>query len=1146
MWPSLKAVALWTAVAGSVAAATVLAASRFDLLPEFGQMIGGGEGSPDDFSKKAYDENGNPLSGPVAVGQVIQYVLRYKLPLGGTSGHATINDTLSANQTYVPGSVDAPGWSLSTPVYNLNHEVYSSPGFGPSNFILTVPAISGFAGAPGGGGDGYEPVPVVTSTGTKVFGVNHHQAFAGRIMCWYGATLARCSPAYPKFVSTSPEQRGTPDFPHAAVHDKKLYFPVGRYDQFALTTLEFGIGCWDAETDSPCPFISLPGQPSLNMAGNTVPYLGANLDFYVAGVRADPQNPTHLLMYALDQVYCVDIGLPGAPACAGWTPPTIPHQTTNARSRDMFVEEGGTRLYVSNTLPPRVYCIELSNGSFCPGWPAGGVDGGATQGTNLGPGVDSSGTMNAICLSQGFGASNFRCFDLTTGANTTSWPAWLSNKNVFAAYHIPGTARVLFPPYTGWAGPQCYDFAASAACTPYTPYWNNLNNWTDGGGNPQGPVRDYGYASDPSAPQDCIYGLGDGGNLVRFGQDGKAASTACVPKEYHATFDLAGQYCFHKPDVATWTSLDILNRPATLIGGTITLKDGSGAVIQTITVNSTDNYPLNLPATGANSTVTIDFTPQYAGNTPPSTDYQLRLNYTADEDPQICYQAKVTDCGEVSNTATLEDHLGTFTASVDLGRSYGGECGPGPAPNCLDLVPSITANPDGTGILTLTIGGPPGFTPKLVTVESLTGGVIVTSPSQTFGTGQLQGTWALIGLAPGMVVKFKVDAVDVGGGSKPDTDKCCSSTIEVTVPDDKTPPPKTDLAIDKTGVLTEEEHKGAPSSFGYEFTLKVTNPGDPFNGAHAVTVTDTVPAGMAFTNAFGTDWDCGPPSQFPIPAGGTLSCTYLGTGQIGTGASLPPITVEARILGDPSSYTFQNCAGVGLAPDSGLTDDNTENDKSCTSGEKKKPHVTPPPPPPAPKCDRRSTRLGDDACLCRYPDMLRKSPTQCMCPAGQSLVAGQGCVKKHLVCDKWSATPHGDGCQCLYQGMSKSSDTSCSCPAGEIIVSGVGCVMPRKTDEPRKTTPVAPPAPVEPHPACAAGSEMSAGGTCVPVCKAPMTLNAESKTCECPKGTEPKGDTCVKESNILDDVLGNVHFGIGIGGSGGSHGGSSPKIDPGP
>lgn len=1145
----LKITALGAVIAASAGAAAYLG------VPGLSQMMDAGPNPPSssDFTKTAYDENGAPVTGPVLIGQTIEYVLRYKRPMTGTSGPATIVDTLSASQTYVAGTIVAPGWTPSTPEYNANQETYSSPGFGPGAFTLTVPAISGFAGAPGGGGDGYEPVPVVTSTGTKIFGINHHQAINGRIMCWYGATLTKCSPAYPKRISTSPEQRGTPDLPHAAVFARKVYFPVGRYDETARTTLEFGIGCWDAETDAECPFTSLPGQPSLNMSGNTAPYLSTNLDNYVAGVRADPQNPSHLFMYALDQVYCVDIALPGGPACTGWAPPTIPHQTTVARSRDMFVEESGTRLYVSNVLPPRVYCLELSNGSFCPGWPAGGVDGGATQGTHLGPGLDSSGAMNAICLVQGFAASNFRCFNLATGANMAGWPASMSANRIFAAYHIPGTARVLFPPYLGTAGPKCYDFAASSYCTPFTPYWDNAANWTDGSGNLQGSVRDYGYASDPTSPQDCIYGLGDGGNLVRFKADGTAAFASCAPKDYHATFHLDDQFCFHKPDLATWTTVDILNRPTALTGGTITLKDGSGTVIQTITVNSANSYVLNLPATGANSTVTIDFTPAYAGNTPPATDYQIQINYTAGEDSQICYKATVSGCGEVSNTATLTDALATLTASINLGETTGGECGPPPAPDCLDLVPSIAANPDGTGILTLTLGGPPGFTSKLVTVGSQTGGVTIVSPSQIFAVGQLQGNWPLTGLVPGMVATFTVDAVDVGSGSKPGIDKCCSSTIEVIVPDEKVPPVETplatDLTVEKTGVMNTETHQGATPATTYDFTLRATNTGDPFIGAHVITITDTVPPGMEFTNAFGTDWDCGPVGQFPISAGGALNCTYLGTAQIETGALLPPITVKASVLGDPNSYSFENCAMIGLAADSGRLDGNAANDKSCYSGEHRKPSTEPPlPPKKEPACDKRSARLADGVCECRYSNMTRKSATACVCAAGESLIAGKGCVKKPPVCDKWSALPDGDGCRCLYEGMTKSSPISCSCKAGQIIVTGVGCVwpsQPKPTVTPEKPAPVTPHTSIEPHPACADGSAMGAGGACELVCEAPMVPNEEHTACECPKGTELKRGACVKESNLLDDVLGNIHFGVGIGTSR-SRGGNSPRPEPGP
>src|SRR4051794_14480840 len=93
------------------------------------------------FTKQALDASGAPLTGPVAVGQTIQYVLSYN-PGTSSLGAVTINDTLSSNLAYVNQSIIAPpGWSWSLPGYNPgNQEVYSNPGFGPgTSFIVDVP-----------------------------------------------------------------------------------------------------------------------------------------------------------------------------------------------------------------------------------------------------------------------------------------------------------------------------------------------------------------------------------------------------------------------------------------------------------------------------------------------------------------------------------------------------------------------------------------------------------------------------------------------------------------------------------------------------------------------------------------------------------------------------------------------------------------------------------------------------------------------------------------------------------------------------------------------------------------------------------------------------------------------------------------------
>src|SRR6202030_2024215 len=94
------------------------------------------------FTKQAFDANGAPLTGPVSVGQTIQYALSYSSGSFSLSP-ATIDDTLSPNLAYVNPSIIAPPgwtWNPSTPYSIGNHTQYSNAGFGPgTSFIINVP-----------------------------------------------------------------------------------------------------------------------------------------------------------------------------------------------------------------------------------------------------------------------------------------------------------------------------------------------------------------------------------------------------------------------------------------------------------------------------------------------------------------------------------------------------------------------------------------------------------------------------------------------------------------------------------------------------------------------------------------------------------------------------------------------------------------------------------------------------------------------------------------------------------------------------------------------------------------------------------------------------------------------------------------------
>ncbi len=235
--------------------------------------------------------------------------------------------------------------------------------------------------------------------------------------------------------------------------------------------------------------------------------------------------------------------------------------------------------------------------------------------------------------------------------------------------------------------------------------------------------------------------------------------------------------------------------------------------------------------------------------------------------------------------------------------------------------PSPIANPNGNGTVTLTGGGPAGFSSTRVTVRSLTPGVsVVSAAEQSFPLGQINGTWALTGMTPGQFITLSIDAVSPGHGSKPGTDECCSTTIYLQVPGD------INLAVQKTTSMTpDSSDKGG----GYQFTLRATNTAAPIDYHNVAAISDIVPAGLEFTSASGPNWNCGPSSQYPIAAGGTLTCVYTGPVPIATGAVLPPIKVGATVVGKPTD-TIENCATIAPQAASGYIDTNAADNTSCT------------------------------------------------------------------------------------------------------------------------------------------------------------------------------------------------------------------------
>jgi hypothetical protein len=246
-----------------------------------------------------------------------------------------------------------------------------------------------------------------------------------------------------------------------------------------------------------------------------------------------------------------------------------------------------------------------------------------------------------------------------------------------------------------------------------------------------------------------------------------------------------------------------------------------------------------------------------------------------------------------------------------------GDCGEKPPviKGCLeDSKVAIKCNGDGTYTVTLSGGS---FTANTITLTSQTAGVTVSPPQQPWAPTT---TWTVSGATPGQTITLAANASKTGGGKEPGTDQCCSGEITIVVPDCPKQPP-IDVSIAKTGGTTPVQEPY------YSFTLAISNNGAAFPGAGILTVTDVLPPLMTFTNVSVTppgDWSC--PTS--VAAGGTLTCTYTGSGPTGTGV-IGTITINATAGGGAPYPPITNCATVGVT--SGYTDTDPSNNTSCVT-----------------------------------------------------------------------------------------------------------------------------------------------------------------------------------------------------------------------
>ncbi|HKP74655.1 MAG TPA: hypothetical protein VJT67_03895 [Longimicrobiaceae bacterium] len=923
-----------------------------------------------------------PAFGQVAVGQRIDYVLT-AIARGTSSVPASgIVDVLSPNQSYVPGSLHLPpGWTAAPfPPYSPNppnRTVYSAPaGASMLSFQLPVGGSATSVGA-SGKGDGMYPIPAANG---RIYAVYHHQDSGGHIDCWIATTLDRCPDTnplpFPRPISAGDSVGTLYNFNGALVQQRYIYYAAfHRYTRYA------GLACWDTAIEAECPFQPVGTSPVA--VGSTQQYASSQ----IAGALVVP-GTSHVLIAVRNQLYCIDKG--GGPAstapCPGWpasgmTTGPAPAPSYMAHFMDMAFELGPNpaQVYVSMGTGGNndgVQCVHIATHAICNGWsalPLGAVDLAPngdihyeTYALDLHPLPGLSGGPGPVCL---FAIDGHPLRSVSNPAALACW----DGGGVSAAPALPGfplcppnpptqgnpclaftsmglgsgagASRVIFARWTG--GPVCLDMATGQPCLGF-------NSSLLGG---YAKYRDYGFAPDPLAPNRCVLALGDGGRLYRF--DGRTGVEGC-PVAYQTTGDPMDFFCKRKPTRLAWSQIVIRQRPSTLVGGTIVVRNAATqTVLMTIAVGLSQNtYSIASIPYAANHSLTIEFTPAYSGSGAVAP-YLLEVQFTANEAPQICYQAHVDSCGEIFNRATFGP-LGkpaassgltspvvlpspwTASASVGLGDAL-----PAPCDSCrthrdpLDLsvrktafYPPWTVGAMGEyqldtrveqGTLDPATAAGPTFVDNLpagLAFASFTG-----APDwNCVATGQqVACTYHGPPVASGNALPPVTIAVNVvgpvnggtlrncavlGPDANPDSNRSC---VDVTIR--PCAPGTPDLSVEKEAV-------GGPWMAGDTGAFRVrvaVRQGvlDPAS-APAPTSTDPLPPGTSFAGYTGQpDWSC-------TAAGQLVSCTWHGAAMPAPGV-LPPVTIRATVAAAAGDTTLVNCAQLG--PDQDPT-----NNRSCASG----------------------------------------------------------------------------------------------------------------------------------------------------------------------------------------------------------------------
>lgn len=433
---------------------------------------------------------------------------------------------------------------------------------------------------------------------------------------------------------------------------------------------------------------------------------------------------------------------------------------------------------------------------------------------------------------------------------------------------------------------------------------------------------------------------------------------------------------------------------------------------------------------------------------------------------------------------------------------------------CLkDSKVTVTCNPDGT--YTLTLSGS-GFTGTTITLTSQTAGVTVTPPQQPWAATT---TWTINGASPGQTVILTANATNVGGGSEPGTDQCCSGQITIVMPD--CPKPRVGEVVVEKKVKNDTRAPAsvinslvfpiglsctAPSNLNVSFGLNNggthTENNVPYTSICTVTESvSTLPPVPKDVCGEGSTAVWLPPVITVIPSAtiGAPVTTFTVVNELKCEKVGSLIVTKQVIYDGPITLPSQvypvtvNCDGtithLNLVNGVPQTVNNISLPASCSV-------VEGPVPTPPNICPPRTTPMW----------------TTVYVPPSPIPVTGLGAtelVKNTLTCSPIHTNtcpppqvPNAAGVCTCPPPLVPILGAVCGCPPGTVL-RGKECVRPPKCD---------PPLVVGPDGACGCPEgTVQQGRRCVapPKCTPPMVLGPDGKTCRCPEGMTQQRGRCV-------------------------------------